>query len=207
MSTNQNLRVRESVRTLQEKYDNGDKAPLENLMRAWKGIKELPPENEHSFFKLGGFHGEPFVGAGWGNSAYWGGWCNHGNVLFPTWHRVYVLKLEEALQSIPGCEDVMMPYWDQTSQESLDMGIPKALTDEFFTLDGVQIKNPLRSYVFPVNVHDNIQSFYLLRILNDYLRDCKTCETHFETLVIRTHILITCLSERFDNLMQKKIIK
>ena len=158
MSTNQNLRVRESVRTLQEKYDNGDKAPLENLMRAWKGIKELPPENEHSFFKLGGFHGEPFVGAGWGNSAYWGGWCNHGNVLFPTWHRVYVLKLEEALQSIPGCEDVMMPYWDQTSQESLDMGIPKALTDEFFTLDGVQIKNPLRSYVFPVNVHDNIRS-------------------------------------------------
>ena len=53
---------------------------------------------------LGGYHGEPFRGAGWGSSPYWGGYCNHGNVLFPTWHRVYVLKLEEALQSMPGCE-------------------------------------------------------------------------------------------------------
>ncbi|MGB8768634.1 MAG: hypothetical protein WCC92_03400 [Candidatus Korobacteraceae bacterium] len=54
-------------------------------MRAWKGIKELPPEDPHSFFVLGGYHGEPFRGGGWGNSQYWGGYCNHGNVLFPTW--------------------------------------------------------------------------------------------------------------------------
>ncbi len=152
------IRVRESVRALQEKYDRGDKKPLEDLMRAWKGIKELPPEDEHSFFKLGGFHGEPFKGAGWGNSAYWGGWCNHGNVLFPTWHRVYVLKIEEALQSIKGCEDVMMPFWDETSEESIKHGIPRALTDEFFELDGKRISNPLLSFTFPINVHDNIQS-------------------------------------------------
>ena len=77
-------------------------------MRAWKGIKELSPDDPNSFFMLGGYHGEPFRGAGWGSSAYWGGYCNHGNVLFPTWHRVYLLRLEEALRSIPDCADVML---------------------------------------------------------------------------------------------------
>lgn len=151
------LKIRKSVIDLQRDYDNGNKKELQDLMRAWKGIKELPAEDENSFFKLGGFHGEPFRGAGWGSSAYWGGYCNHGNVLFPTWHRVYLLKLEEALQSIKGCEDVMLPYWDETDEESLKNGIPACLTDEFFELDGQQIANPLRSFVFPKNIVDNVQ--------------------------------------------------
>jgi tyrosinase len=127
-------------------------------MRAWKGIKELPPESDLSFFKLGGFHGEPFRGAGWGSSAYWGGYCNHGNVLFPTWHRVYLLKLEEALQSIKGCEDVMLPYWDETSEEALKGGVPWALTAENFELDGATIPNPLRSFKFPKQISDFISA-------------------------------------------------
>jgi tyrosinase len=105
---------------------------------------------------LGGLHGEPFRGAGWGSSVYWGGYCNHGNVLFPTWHRVYLLKLEEALQSIPGCQDVMLPYWDETSDDSLQNGIPWALTQENFVLDGVTISNPLRSFVFNQSIQDFI---------------------------------------------------
>lgn len=156
MSTIQ-LRVRKSIIEVQRDYENGNKTELENLMRAWKGIKELPADDPNSFFRLGGYHGEPFRGAGWGNSAYWGGYCNHGNVLFPTWHRVYVLKVEEALQSIKGCETVMLPYWDETDEDSLKKGIPSCLTDEFFELDGNKIANPLRSFVFPVNIKDNIQ--------------------------------------------------
>jgi tyrosinase len=105
---------------------------------------------------LGGYHGEPFRGAGWGSSAYWGGYCNHGNVLFPTWHRVYLVKLEEALQSVPGCEQVMLPYWDETSADSLAKGIPWALTQKEFVLDGQPIPNPLRSFVFTKNIKDNI---------------------------------------------------
>jgi tyrosinase len=155
MST-KTLRVRESITELQRKYDAGDKQPLENLMRAWKYIKELAPDDEKSFFKLGGYHGEPFRGAGWGSTAYWGGYCNHGNVLFPTWHRIYLLKLEEALQSCPGCENVMLPYWDETDENSLNNGIPRALTDENFNLDGESIPNPLRSYTFPLNIKDNL---------------------------------------------------
>jgi tyrosinase len=150
------IKVRRSLLELQNEYEKGNKKPLEDLMRAWKGIKELPYTDLKSFFKLGGYHGEPFRGAGWGSNAYWGGYCNHGNVLFPTWHRVYLLKLEEALQSIKGCKDVMLPFWDETDEYSRTKGIPWPLTKEFFELDGVQIPNPLRSFVFPVNITDHI---------------------------------------------------
>lgn len=149
-------RVRRSIQELQDDYTKGNKKPLEDVMRAWKGIKELPPDDPRSFFVLGGYHGEPFRGAGWGNSSYWGGYCNHGNVLFPTWHRAYLVKLEEALQSIQGCGDVMLPYWDETSEDSLKSGIPWALIQKDFVLDGETIPNPLRSFVFPRNIKDNI---------------------------------------------------
>jgi tyrosinase len=156
MKTNNEVKVRRSIQELQNDYNKGNKKPLEDLMRAWKGIKDLPPDNPQSFFMLGGYHGEPFRGAGWGNSSYWGGYCNHGNILFPTWHRVYLLKLEESLQSIPGCEEVMLPYWDETSDDSLKNGIPWALTQENFVLDGKTIPNPLRSFAFNKNIKDFI---------------------------------------------------
>ena len=86
MATSGQPRVRRSLAELQDQYANGNKKPLEDVMRAWKGVKELPPDDPRSFFNLGGYHGEPFRGAGWGfgNNTFWGGYCNHGNVLFPT---------------------------------------------------------------------------------------------------------------------------
>lgn len=150
---NDAIRVRPSVRELQDRWEAGDTKPLDDLMRAWKGIKELPPTELKSFFTLGGYHGEPFIGPGAIDNQWWGGYCNHGNVLFPTWHRAYVLKLEQALQSI--VPDVMMPYWDQTSEASLADGIPWCLTAETYELDGELIPNPLRSYVFQVGVRDD----------------------------------------------------
>lgn len=153
--------VRPSIYDLQNRYDAGDKLPLENLVRAWAGIQALPVGDLNAFFTLGGYHGEPFQYRDQVDAlsqtdiyAYWGGWCNHGNVLFPTWHRVYVWRLEQALQSIvPG---VMMPFWDETDAYSLSKGIPSVLTDETFVLDGVAIKNPLRSFVLPADLSDNL---------------------------------------------------
>ena len=150
------LKTRQSIQELQYEYDHDNPKPLEDLMRAWKGIKELPYTDPNSFFKLGGFHGEPFRGPGTKDSAYWGGYCNHGNVLFPTWHRVYMFKLEQALQSIAGCENVMLPYWDETDAFTLSNGVPPALTRETFPLDGIEIQNPLRSYVLPVQIADMV---------------------------------------------------
>ena len=162
MAQTEELRTRKSILELQTEYEAGkignNKAkmkPLEDLMRAWQGIKDLPSDDPKSFFIIGGYHGEPFRGAGINSSTYWGGYCNHGNVLFPTWHRAYLLKLEEALQSIPGCEDVMMPYWDETNEESLKNGIPWALTVQFFPPNS-KTPNPLRSFVFPKKLTDSI---------------------------------------------------
>jgi tyrosinase len=65
------LRVRRSLTDLQQDYAEGTKKPLEDLMRAWKGIKELPASDPRSFLLLGGYHGEPFRGAGRAGNAYW----------------------------------------------------------------------------------------------------------------------------------------
>jgi tyrosinase len=35
------LRVRRSIQEIQNEYTAGNKKPLEDVMRAWKGIKEL----------------------------------------------------------------------------------------------------------------------------------------------------------------------
>jgi tyrosinase len=153
------LRVRRSLLDLQDDYAQGNTAELETLWRAWKWIKGLPPDDPKSFFMIGGYHGEPFRGAGWGTSAYWGGYCNHGNVLFPTWHRAYLVCLEEALRSAPNCPDVTLPFWDETSAESVTKGIPWALTVENVELDGETIPNPLRSFVFNKAIVDHLSPF------------------------------------------------
>src|SRR6185312_11695089 len=108
------------------------------------------------FFTLGGYHGEPFRGQGSSDAKYWGGYCHHGNVLFPTWHRVYLVKIEDALRSVPGCEEVTLPYWDETSADSLANGIPWALTRQNVEVDGKTIPNPLRSFTFTAAVLDSV---------------------------------------------------
>ncbi len=65
------------------------------------------------------------------------------------WHRAYLWRLEEALRSIPKCENVTLPFWDECSDESRENGLPSALTQEYFVIDGQKIENPLRSFVFP----------------------------------------------------------
>ncbi len=161
MSQSSPLTIRRSVQELQAEYDQGNKKPLEDLVRAWKGIQELPADDKKSFFVIGGYHGEPFQTrpqvdalSAVDTYVYWGGYCNHGNVLFPTWHRIYVLKLEQALQSI--VPDVAMPYWDETDQETLEHGIPSILTQEQFELDGELIDNPLRSFTLPAALVDDM---------------------------------------------------
>jgi tyrosinase len=149
--------IRRSLSEIQAEYKSGDTEALETLMRAWKGIKDMPADDPRSFFMIGGYHGEPFRDEGATNPTWWGGYCEHATVLFPTWHRAYLYALEKALQSIPGCEGVMLPFWDETSADSLANGLPGALTWETFELDGQVIPNPLRSFVLPVEIVDAVQ--------------------------------------------------
>lgn len=163
------LKVRRSIQDIYNDFKSGkDTVTLEKLMVAWQFIKALPASDPNSFMTLGGFHGEPFAGRGSYDAAnYWGGYCNHGNILFPTWHRTYLYKLEKALQSVPGCENVTLPYWDQTYKVMKDgkltyLGVPPILTDEYFTFtDGATIPNPLKSFTLPVALQDSEEAnFY-----------------------------------------------
>ncbi len=63
---------------------------------------DTPQSKSLSHFGIGGIHGLPFVPwEGVGGSPVegsgWSGYCTHGNVLFPTWHRPYVALYEVGL--------------------------------------------------------------------------------------------------------------
>ena len=153
------MRIRRSINAIWQDYKNGNEEQLITLIRAWKGIFDVSAKDRNapnSFFKIGGMHGEPFRGAGYANAAWWGGYCNHGNVLFPTWHRAYCLHIENALRSIPGCENVTLPYWDETGQDTKVNGVPGIFLEPKFVLDGEVIDNPLYSYTFPQDIVDRV---------------------------------------------------
>ncbi|KAJ7674241.1 tyrosinase [Mycena rosella] len=124
-----------------------------------------------SFFSIAGIHGLPYQK--WDGSgdqpvdpAAWEGYCTHGNVLFPTWHRPYLMLYEQALQTAAiaiastytvdqdrfkqAALGLRQPYWDWASN-----AVPPA---EVISLDKVpiiapngqkiQVTNPLRRYTF-----------------------------------------------------------
>ncbi|KAF3189688.1 hypothetical protein TWF225_002823 [Orbilia oligospora] len=140
---------------------NLSKEETDKLIFAWKCIQEKPADCQDGFFAIAGYHGQPFRGAGYGNAMWWGGYCHHGNVLFPTWHRAYILRLEEALQKIDA--DVALPYWDQMNGEygeKEERIIPKIFTDKKYKFSaafgGHTIDNPLYSYKFVKGFKDRI---------------------------------------------------
>ena len=140
-------RVRHSLQFTQWLYDqNIDRSKLDNLVRAFRGIQALPPDNPNSFFRIAGYHGLPFRGPGVRDGSWWGGYCWHASVMFPVWHRAYILRFENALRSIDGCQDVTMPFWDELVDYAQGVPIPSVLTSTTFVLDGKIIDNPLYSY-------------------------------------------------------------
>jgi len=66
-------------------------------------LYNIPQQESLSYFGISGIHGRPYVqweGAG-GNQpvpeADFGGYCVHGSVLFPTWHRPYLALYEASI--------------------------------------------------------------------------------------------------------------
>jgi hypothetical protein len=88
------LRQRKNINDLQE-------VEKENLIKAFQGIMDLDNNDPNSFYQLGGIHWYPAPT-----------YCEHHVHPFLAWHRAYILQFENALRTIPGCEDVTLPYWD-----------------------------------------------------------------------------------------------
>jgi tyrosinase len=176
----QDLDILSSPSRIRKDIVDLSKEELDKLIYAWTGIQENPPDpdtqpddpNTMSFFNIAAFHGEPFRGAGYSNSGWWGGYCNHGNVLFPTWHRAYLLCLENALRSISYCKDVTLPFWNQVIVENTDKPIPEIFLQKKYTyqtdaIPGMKdpitgtrstVRNPLYSYQLQRAVFDRLSS-------------------------------------------------
>ena len=86
-------------------HDLGDEE-LDLLKRAFKGIMERDQDTNDptSFFNLAGIHWLP----GPATETY----CRHHDDAYNPWHRAYLIAFEDALRSVDGCEDVVLPYWD-----------------------------------------------------------------------------------------------
>ena len=117
-------RVRKEVRKL-----SMDSAALNRFRAAMRVLQGKGGPNGYQ--DLAGFHGVP----------KWH--CPHGDSLFLPWHRAYILAIEDELQKID--PTVTLPFWDWTSSESIQSGIPDAYADRTYDNNGVMDPNPLFS--------------------------------------------------------------
>eukprot|EP00250_Pteridium_aquilinum_P024215 c2865_g1_i1 orf=195-1418(+) len=155
------------------------------FLLAFAAVQSLPPSDRWSFYQIAGIHGLPHVpydGAtgSWdpSTSSWWGGYCQHGSPLFPTWHRPYVMLLEQSVirqakllgESLSNAEEakavsamadkLRFPFWDWANYTSRILGMPDIFTVTNITLaypwmsfaHRRSIPNPLKSFVLPENV-------------------------------------------------------
>ncbi|OJT09435.1 Tyrosinase [Trametes pubescens] len=138
-------------------------------IQALQAMMDTPQDDPESFFQIGGIHGLPYApwdGVGEASQAEASGYCTHGSVLFPTWHRPYVALYEQILQKhaiqiarkyvFEGyswrkvAADLRQPYWDWASNA---VPPPEVISMERVTIitsDGrrARVENPLLRYRF-----------------------------------------------------------
>lgn len=115
------VRVRKDLSTIDPMGEE-----MEKLKAAFKGIMDRSPGEPNSYFDIAGLHWFPAPAT----------YCVHEEDRYNPWHRAYLLAFENALRSVPGCEEVTLPYWDIGSGV-----VPEVLFEE-----------PFRQYLFQKDV-------------------------------------------------------
>jgi len=90
-------RIRKDVNSLST-------AEFDKVKLAFEGIIAKDPSDQNSYFVQAGYHWLP-------PPLY----CQHHVPAYNPWHRAYLMSFENAMRSVPGCEDVTLPYWDITT--------------------------------------------------------------------------------------------
>lgn len=116
-------RVRSNIADLDP---NGPEIVL--LKKAFEGMMARDAEDPQSYFHIAGLHWLPGPGL----------YCRHHENAYNPWHRAYQMKFEDALRSVPDCENVTLPYWDIASGV-----LPRVLTEPPF--DTYQLPRDLHS--------------------------------------------------------------
>ncbi|KAI0374143.1 Di-copper centre-containing protein [Pilatotrama ljubarskyi] len=126
-----------------------------------------------SYWQIAGIHGAPYVSYdGAGDDPHHPsparGYCTHGSVLFPTWHRPYVALIEQEIQRIAMLKAqeyddpqgrwrnaaiaLRQPYWDWASTAKPPQALYANATIEILMPPrGVRtsVDNPFAQYRFP----------------------------------------------------------
>ncbi|SOD41999.1 tyrosinase family protein [Nitrosovibrio sp. Nv4] len=118
-------RIRKEITTLSS-------TELSNLKKAFSGIMAKDIDDPNSYFAQAGVHGRPNP------------YCMHHIPGYNPWHRAYLVGFENALRSVPGCENVTLPYWD----------ISTPLPDIFNQV-------PFASYTLPVDIGGGYRKGYV----------------------------------------------
>ncbi|ERF69584.1 hypothetical protein EPUS_01914 [Endocarpon pusillum Z07020] len=142
------------------------------FLLALSALQNVTENNDNSYFRVAGIHGYPF--APWQEDPGFvpanpnRGYCTHSSALFTTWHRPYLVLLEQMLcdqarsiaQQFQGydagrwqaaAEEVRLPYWDWSSTTTQSR-IPAALKQPSISVNTpsgqATIANPMYSYKF-----------------------------------------------------------
>ncbi|KAH7151842.1 tyrosinase [Dactylonectria estremocensis] len=141
-------------------------------IRALADMQSQDSNDPLSFFQVAGIHGKPYIEwnhTGKMNTTGWQGYCPHGERLFLTWHRPYVVLYEQVLvatakrlaetypqryrsQYVAAAETLRAPFWDWASSDIPDALVPSKMAVNVPSDSGirqVQIDNPLATYKFP----------------------------------------------------------
>ncbi|KAG7086997.1 hypothetical protein E1B28_012975 [Marasmius oreades] len=170
----------------------GSASEFEAIFKAYYEVLSKPPESAALIFStVAGIHGLPYQA--WSGDpdhvkkadydktdpkdigpmpSRFGGYCNHGSVLFPSWHRPYVLAIEQSIGLIAealakiledskvfpqgiwtqAANELRFPWWDWA--KNAKDGLPVVLTDDrvSLVLKGTTVtatcSNPLSYFPF-----------------------------------------------------------
>lgn len=98
---------------------------LATLKSAFEGLMNKEHTDPDSYFALAGLHWYPSPN-----------FCKHHENRYNPWHRAYLIRFEDAMRQVPGCDDVTLPWWD----------ITKAPPSWLF-------EAPFADYTLPINIH------------------------------------------------------
>lgn len=163
------------------------KMEFDLLVQSLTAIQNMSPEDPMSFFAIGGIHGmpyEPYNGSTVPDFEWtpelpqpqWGGYCHHGDVLFPTWHRAYMLQIENSIREkattiagtykdenvkkayMEAANRLRFPFWDWAADVTATEGIPKVFVNRTLMVNTppfnlpTPLVNPLRGFSFTKTV-------------------------------------------------------
>ncbi|KAI5778604.1 hypothetical protein EDC01DRAFT_634702 [Geopyxis carbonaria] len=136
------------------------------FLLAFASLQAEPEAQDTSYYQVAGIHGQPLIG--WQHPEHTAQlpYCAHRSIIFATWHRPYLVLLEQLLvkhaqkeaakftgasrtKYQAAAKRVRLPYWDWAAVPGLPAVVSERNIDVVKPVGGaVTIRNPLYSYRF-----------------------------------------------------------